>query len=77
MANKIEEQNDLRLKVKELKYIYNISYMYIADNVLQMNYRGFLNWLSGNYNFGREKKENLTKFIEFVGIYNTFNIKSY
>lgn len=56
-------QNYLREEVKKLKWEENISYKVIAEDLLEMKYNSFINWLHGYKNLGRDKIEKLKDFV--------------
>ena len=56
-------QDYLRLEVKCLKWQENISYKEIAENLLEMRYNSFINWLHGYKNLGRERQNILKEYI--------------
>lgn len=56
-------QNYLREEVRRLKWEEEISYKVIAQDLLDMKYNSFINWLHGYKNLGRDKIEKLKDFI--------------
>ncbi len=62
----MSEQDFLRNQVKRLKWEANISYKEIAEELLCMNYRSFLNWLHGRSNLGYEKQKSLKEYIDCI-----------
>lgn len=59
----MEEQDFLREQVKQLKWKEDISYKVIAEDLLGMNYRAFINWLHCRCKLGRQKILQLQDFI--------------
>lgn len=58
-------QDELRKRVKLLKAYDGIeSYKELAEDYLETSYKGFLNWLSGQYNYGAEKVKLLDSIID-------------
>ena len=49
------EQNYLREQVKRLKWQEDISYKYIAEEVLEMKYNSFVNFVNGYKDLGSER----------------------
>ncbi len=60
------EQNYLREQVKRLKWQEDISYKYIAEEVLEMKYNSFVNFVNGYKDLGSERVKILRTFIEDV-----------
>lgn len=60
------EQNYLREQVKKLKWQEDISYKYIAEEVLEMKYNSFVNFVNGYKDLGSERVKILRTFIEDV-----------
>lgn len=58
----MNEKDIIRLKVKELKWKYGISYKTIA-NMLDMKYNSFLNYLNGYKDLGYERTNKLKQII--------------
>lgn len=56
-------QDYFREEVKRLKWIEDISYKVIAEDLLEMKYHSFINWLHGYKNLSRAKIEKLRSFI--------------
>ena len=48
----MEEQNFLRNEVKRLRWAENITFKEIAEDLLDMDYHAFENWLHGRCNLG-------------------------
>ena len=59
-----EEQNNLRLDVKKLKWQKDISYKYLAEEVLSMKYNSFINFIHGYKNLGYTRTIILKEFIK-------------
>ena len=59
-------QEYFREEVKKLKWKEDISYKFIAKNLLDMNYNAFINWLRGYKNLSREKLEKLKDYINTI-----------
>ncbi len=59
-------QEYFREEVKKLKWQKDISYKFIANNLLDMNYNAFINWLRGYKNLGTNKLNKLKNFINFI-----------
>lgn len=58
-------QDELRKKVKMLKVYEGISsYKELAEDYLETSYKGFLNWLNGQYDYGAEKVKLLDSIID-------------
>lgn len=61
------EQDKLRQEIRIIKAIKKVSYKIIAEQ-LNIKYKSFLNWLSGQYNFSfkttNQLKEIILKFKE-------------
>jgi hypothetical protein len=58
-------QNELRKRVKLLKAYGGVSsYKELAEEYLETSYKGFLNWLNGQYEYGHEKVELLDSIID-------------
>ena len=58
-------QDELRKKVKMLKVYEGISsYKELAEDYLETSYKGFLNWLNGQYDYGDEKVKLLDSIID-------------
>lgn len=60
----MNRQDELRYQVKLLKVQGGISsYKELAEDYLQVSYKGFLNWLNGQYSYGIEKQKELEELI--------------
>lgn len=58
-------QDELRQKVKLLKVYEGVSsYKELAEEYLETSYKGFLNWLNGQYDYGAEKVKLLDSIID-------------
>lgn len=58
-------QDELRKKVKLLKVYEGVSsYKELAEEYLNVSYKGFLNWLNGQYDYGAEKIKLLDSIID-------------
>lgn len=58
-------QDELRQKVKLLKVYDGVSsYKELAEDYLETSYKGFLNWLNGQYDYGAEKVKLLDSIID-------------
>lgn len=58
-------QDELRYRIKILKAQGAISsYKEVAEDYLETSYKGFLNWLNGQYNYGTEKVRVLNDIID-------------
>lgn len=60
----IEQQNFLREQIKKTKWEEDITYKTISEDLLEMNYNAFINWLRGYKNLGKEKIIILKNFID-------------
>ena len=61
----MNRQDELRYKVKLVKAQGGISsYKEIAEDYLETSYKGFLNWLNGQYDYGYEKEQLLNTIID-------------
>ena len=57
-------QDELRKSVKLLKaYDCISSYKELAEEYLQVSYKGFLNWLNAQYNYGNDKAKLLESIV--------------
>lgn len=56
-------QANLREEVKRIKWQEEISYKTISEELLNMKYHSFINWLHGYRNLGKERVKLLTDFI--------------
>lgn len=59
----VKSQEYLREEVRKLKWEEDISYKTIAEDLLEMNYNAFINWLRGYKNLSRKKVEQLKDYI--------------
>ena len=59
-------QEYFREEVKKLKWQKDISYKFIANNLLDMNYNAFINWIRGYKNLGTNKLNKLKNFINSI-----------
>lgn len=59
-----ELQNYLREQVKRLKWQEDIDYKTIAEELLDMNYNSFINFLHGYKRLGTERTKVLKEYIE-------------
>lgn len=59
----VKSQEYLREEVRKLKWEEDISYKTIAEDLLEMNYNSFINWLRGYKNLSRKKVEQLKDYI--------------
>ena len=59
----MKEQQFLRDQVRMLKWSEGISFKMIAEDLLEMNYNSFINWLHGYCNLGEIKMNKLKEFI--------------
>lgn len=60
----MNRQDELRYKVKIVKAQGGIdSYKELATEYLETSYKGFLNWLNGQYQYGEEKVKLLEEII--------------
>lgn len=57
------EQEYLREQVRKLKWQENISYKEIAEELLNMNYNSFMNYLHGYKNLGSTRVKILKDYI--------------
>lgn len=57
-------QNILREEVKKIKWLEDITFKTLAEDLLNMNYHAFINWLHGYKNLSREKAIKLQNFID-------------
>ena len=61
----MSNQDNLRYRVKMLKACGGISsYKELAEDYLETSYKGFLNWLNKQYEYGHEKVELLNSIID-------------
>lgn len=58
-----EEQEKLRVKVKELKWKYNVSYKELSE-LLDMNYNSFVNFVNGYKELGYGRSVKLKAIIK-------------
>lgn len=56
-------QANLREEVKRIKWQEEISYKTISEELLNMKYHSFINWLHGYRNLGKKRLKLLTDFI--------------
>ena len=59
----MNNQDILREEVKKVKWLEDITFKTIAEDLLNMNYHAFINWLHGYKNLSREKAKKLENFI--------------
>lgn len=59
----MNNQDILREEVKKLKWLEDITFKTIAEELLNMNYHAFINWLHGYKNLSSEKIKKLEDFI--------------
>ena len=59
-----EEQNYLREEVKRLKWQEGISYKYLAEELLDMKYNSFVNFVNGYKDLGYTRTKILKGYIE-------------
>lgn len=59
----MDNQNILREEVKKLKWLEDITFKTIAEDLLCMNYHAFINWLHGYKKLSDEKVLKLKDFI--------------
>ena len=57
----VKSQEYLREEVRKLKWEEDISYKTIAEDLLEMNYNAFINWLRGYKNLSRKKVSRTAK----------------
>ena len=57
-------QNELRTEVKKLKWQEGISYKVIAEDLLELKYNSFINWLHGYKNLSSKRLKLLKEFID-------------
>lgn len=58
-------QDELRYKVRIIKAQGGISsYKQMAEDYLETSYKGFLNWLAGQFDYGHQKVKLLNSFID-------------
>jgi hypothetical protein len=62
----MEEQDFLREQVKKLKWQEDIRYKEIAEDLLDMDYHAFINWLHCRCNLGRERALLLKEYISCI-----------
>ena len=58
------DQNYLRKCVTKIKWESDIDYREIAEELLSIKYRSFLNWKKGTYNLSEEKAKILLDYVE-------------
>lgn len=56
-------QDVLRNEVKRLKWEEDINYKTIAEDLLDMSYHAFINWLHKYRNLSQEKAKKLESFV--------------
>ena len=59
-------QEYLREQVKRLKWEEDISYKTIAEELLNMNYHSFINFMKGYKNLGYERSRMLKNYIDDI-----------
>lgn len=59
----MRNQEYLREMVKEAKWKENISFKTIAEELLDMNYNSFINFVDGYKNLGKEREKILEDFL--------------
>ena len=59
----MNNQNILREEVKRIKWEEDINYKVIAEDLLNMNYHAFINWIRGYKNLSNKKMMILQDFI--------------
>lgn len=57
-------QELLRKRVKMIKAMEDISYKIIAEDLLDMKYNSFINWLHGYSNLGYTRSQKLRDYID-------------
>ena len=62
----MNKQDFLRMKVRKLKWEENISYKVIAEDLLDMKYHSFINWLHRYKDLGNKRIMILTDFINTI-----------
>lgn len=62
----LELQDYLRKRVKRIKWQEDISYKTIAEDLLDMNYNSFINWLRGYCNLGSNRVKILYDYLENI-----------
>lgn len=62
----LDNQEELRIQVKKLKWQYDISYKEIAIDLLEMDYQAFNNWVNGRCKLGRQKVKQLQDYIDLI-----------
>lgn len=62
----MKDQEILREQVKRLKWQEDITYKMIAEDLLDMNYNSFINWLHNYTNLGYEKTQKLKDYINCI-----------
>ena len=60
----MEEQMYLREQVKRLKWQEGISYKFLAEQLLDMKYNSFVNFVNGYKNLGYERAKLLKAYID-------------
>lgn len=60
----LDEQNYLREEVKRLKWQEGISYKFLAEELLDMKYNSFINFVNGYKNLGYKRIRLLKGYIE-------------
>ena len=61
-----KEQIYLREQVKKLKWKEDINYKTIAEDLLDMNYNSFINFLHGYKDLGEERCNILKEYISLI-----------
>lgn len=59
-----KEQNVLREEVKKLRWQEDVTYKSIAEDLLDMNYNSFINFLRGYKDLGYERMKILKEYID-------------
>lgn len=58
-----DKQEFLREQVKRLKWQEDITYREVAEDLLEMNYNSFINWLHRYCDLGSDKIEKLYDYV--------------
>lgn len=59
----MDKQNYIREQCRRLKWEEEIDYKVIAEDLLNMNYNAFINFMNGYKDLGRERLEILEDYI--------------
>lgn len=57
-------QDILRIDTKRIKWEYGITYKEIAEDLLDMNYRAFINWIHNRCDLSSGRASSLREYID-------------